>query len=446
MEINSQYRPLLSEFVAFKTISTNSAYRNDIEKAVSWLERTYTQHAFDVRVVSGYGNPVVVARFITNPEFETCLIYGHYDVQPAQKDGWYGDPFTVVEKDGRLFARGVIDNKGQVLVHMATIFALIKEKRLRYNVVFMIEGDEETGSPHLERFIKENADVLQADFALISDGEQTNDLPTIELGFRGGFNATVTIKTSDKDLHSGLFGGAIPNAGYVMSTLLSKLHDENNRVLIPGFYDTVDPVSETIQDANKKIPFDFETFKTISGTRALLTHDAYDFHTQIGFMPNVDITGVSVGYTGEGYRNAIPGNAMAKINFRLTATQDPETLAKKFVEFVHTSMPSYADVQIDVSFPYRGIAISTDNPYVRRAEESFRIACHADPLRKYCGGGLPIVTHYNDHLGIPQVLAPLANEDCNMHGVNENFSLVSLEKALAFSEHFFSRSRDMHAI
>ncbi len=436
MSASTLYRTLLDSFIAFKSISTDPAHKGDMEACASWLGGEFAKRGFSVGVVEGYGNPIVVARYEAGCA-ETCLVYGHYDVQPAQPDGWHGDPFAVTEKDGRLYARGAIDNKGQVLVHIATIFELIEQGALAYNVVCMIEGDEETGSPDLPRFIEEHAHLLASDFALISDGEIVSDEQVLELGFRGGFNAEVTVRTSDKDLHSGLFGGAVPNAGWVLSRYISNLHDENNRVSIAGFYEDVAPVSQETKDAMKRIPFEYESYKTISGTGALLTHDEHDFHTQVGLQPNIDVTGVSVGYTGEGFRNAVPGTATAKINVRLTAEQDPHKEAERFIEYTKSAMPPYALADIDVSFPYTGIKLDLNNKYIQHAQAMFAKVCGKEPLQKYSGGGLPIVTHYNDTLGIPQVLAPLANEDCNMHGVNENFSLAQLERALLFSEAFF---------
>lgn len=184
-DIFTQYKKQLSEFITYKSISTDKSYKSEIEGVVKWLEDTFKENEFAVNVVHGYGNPIVVARYEVSNLYETCLIYGHYDVQPANKeDGWRSDPFELIEDNGRLYARGVVDNKGQVLIHMATIFSLIKEKNLNQNIVFMIEGDEETGSPKMPQFIKDHAELLNADYALISDGER-GDVPTIEVGFRG---------------------------------------------------------------------------------------------------------------------------------------------------------------------------------------------------------------------------------------------------------------------
>lgn len=437
------YKALLPEFVAFPSVSTDSGHKDDMTKTADWLKQTFEKEGFEVSVVEGYGNPIVVAKYtIPNADESTerALIYGHYDVQPASEhEGWHADPFTVTEKDGRLNARGVIDNKGQVLVHIATVFELIKARKLAYNVTFMIEGDEENGSEKLGAFIENHKDLLEANFALVSDGEITQGMPTIELGFRGGLNTTLTVRTSHTDLHSGLFGGAVPNAGLTLNKFVAKLHDDENRVTIPEFYDDVDPIDAEVSKANAALPFDENEYKERTGTKTLDTEPEYDFYTQTGLRPAVEVIGMELGYTGEGYRNAIPSWARVKLNFRLVASQDPEKIAEDFKVYARKNIPDYADVEIDMATPWKGIKLNIDNTYIGRAKHILETVYDTKVLFKYCGGGLPIVTSFHDQLGIPQVLVPLANEDCNMHAVNENFLISQLEKSLQFSETFFSK-------
>lgn len=434
MSEHNTYRELLDEFIAFRSISTDPSCKTDMAATASWLKEQFASRGFTVDVVEGYGNPIVVARFDAGRE-ETVLIYGHYDVQPAEKeDGWSSDPFAVREDEERLYARGIIDNKGQVLVHIATVFDLIEKGALGHNIVFLIEGDEETGSDLLPRFLTDYRELLQADWALISDGETTGGRMTLELGFRGGFNATVTVTTSHTDLHSGLYGGATPSASWTLSHFLAGLHDDRNVVAIDHFYDDVDLIDEETRRKNQQLPFSEEEFKRLSGTRALKLPEGADFHSQVGLQPTVEITGVTSGYTGDGYKNAIPAKASAKINFRLVASQNPRIIAEQFTDYARRVIPDYADVSVEVHGLHDAVKVPADDPHLARSSAVIGKITGEAPLYKFCGGGLPIVAEIARTFAMPQVLLPLANEDCAMHGVEENFKKEDLRRAHAVSQ------------
>lgn len=434
------YRDLLKEFISFKSVSTSKDYQKDIKKTVEWLSQLFEDHGFEVEIIEGYDNPIVLAKYKVSEDYETALIYGHYDVQPASKeDGWDSDPFELSEKDGRLFARGVVDNKGQVAVHIKTIFELIEKGILKYNIKFFIEGNEETGSPNLADCIRDKKDKLGCDFVMISDGELTSGHPVIEAGFRGGFNSTLKVVTSHKELHSGIYGSASPCASHELVKFLEKLHKVDGSVAISDFYKNVDEIEDKILKMNQNMPFDLDEYKKLSGTQALLTENDYDFFTQVGLRPAVIVTGIESGYTGDGYRNSIPPVATAKINFRLVKSQKPDQIVKLFRNFVKSELPEYVDYELDVADPYDGVKLDLDNQYIELAEDYLNKAFNKKVLKKFCGGGLPIVTLFDEILGVPQVLAPLGNEDCNMHAVGENYRTDVLEKALKFSEMFWSK-------
>ncbi len=433
--MNQTYQNLLTEFIRFKSISTDNTFATEIQKCALWLKNIFTEHGFKATVTNGYGNPIIVAHYQANPEYKTCLIYGHYDVQPAHRnEGWNSEPFELFNDGKRLYARGAIDNKGQVMIHIATIFALIKENKLGYNITFMIEGNEETGSPLLGKFISDHTEKLKADFVVISDGEITGNHPIIELGFRGGFNTTITIKTASNDLHSGIYGGIAPSATHEAAKLIAKLYDHNNHITIPHFYDDVAPI-----DTNEPIPFDNQEYQRITGAKVLLNEPEFDPYTQVGLRPSIQVTGFNSGYTGEGYKNGIHAKATLKINFRLVRNQDPEKIAELFRKYLRETLPDYADFEMEVDDIHTGVKLNLDNNYVRKAQEILAKAYATQPLLKYSGGGLPIVTYFEEALTVPQVLVPLANEDCNMHGANENFNLDDVEKSLRFSSEFFSK-------
>lgn len=435
-----KYRQLLPGYIKNKSVSTDPKFHDGILATVTWLKELFESGGLTVTVVDGYDNPLVVASYVADPNLQTCLIYGHYDVQPADaSEGWDSDPFEAVERNGRFYCRGAIDNKGQNLIHIVSILSLIKEGKLGYNVTFMIEGNEETGSPNLERFITEHKDLLKADFVMISDGELTANLPTVELGFRGGFNLTLTLTTSTTDLHSGMFGGAAPNSAHELSKLIAGLYDSDNHVTIPNFYDGVDEITDEIRKNNERIPFNEAEYRELSGAKGHLSEPGYDFYTQTALRPTIQVTGIKSGYTGDGYRNSIPASSMAKINFRLVLHQDPHATIKLFSDYVRSVVPDYVDVAVEPSDPYDGIKLSPDSTYVKKAFSVLTGVYGQEPLYKYVGGGIPVVTYFHDVLGIPAVSVPLANEDCRMHAANENYTVDCVEKALAFSRKFFAK-------
>jgi len=431
----SNYKNLLSEFIKYKSISTDTTFATEIQKTVIWLKNTFQQNNFSVDIINNYGNPILIAKYIADPRYQTALIYGHYDVQPAlEAEGWDSDPFTLTEKNGRLYARGAIDNKGQVMIHIATIFELMRKNNLGYNITFMIEGNEETGSPLMEKFISDHKDKLKSDFVVISDGEITDDIPVIELGFRGGFNATLILKTATNDLHSGIYGGIAPSAAHIAAKFINTLFDSNNKILIEGFYDQVSPIIE-----NSVIPFNKESYQKITGAKIILNESGIDPYSQVGLRPTIQITGIQTGYTQEGYRNSIPASSTIKINFRLVKNQNPNQMLELFKNHLKKHIPTYVDYELEYSDPYDGIKLNIDNQYIQKAIQTLKKSFGKDPLKKYSGGGLPIVTILDQIFHNPQVLVPLANEDCNMHGANENYTIENISKSLEWSKKFFSK-------
>ncbi len=433
----SKYKSLLREFVALKSVSTDKEFAGEMRRAVEWLKNQFENGGFKVQTLEGYGNPVVFAFYEANPDFDTCLVYGHYDAQPAHvEDGWDSDPFVLTERDNRLFARGVVDNKGQVLIHIVNIIELIKQGRLNYNIKFLIEGDEETGSGSLDRLIKDYKELLKADFALLSDGE-FGKLPTIEAGFRGGFNCTLTVKTSYTDLHSGIYGTGAPNAAHELAKLMATFYDEQHQIKIKGFYDDVDEIDEQIRKTHLRLPFDHSAHLELTGTRAVLTEPEYDFYTQTGLRPSIQVTGLRAGFTGQGYRNSIAGQAHAKINFRLVKSQSPEKVARLFEEHIKLHLSDWAEYNLEFHDFHEGVKLDLDNKYTKVAVKAITKSHGQKPVFKFCGGGLPVVTHFDQLLNIPTLSVSLGNDDCAMHAANENFRLDYIEQGLKFSGEFF---------
>jgi len=436
-----EYKKLLKEFVGFKSISTDPAYAQEIQSCADWLKKLLREKGFDVKVHEGYGNPVIVAEYNVEGAEETALIYGHYDVQPAEKkDDWKTDPFSLSESQGKLIARGVADNKGQILIHMVSIFDLIKKKKLKYNIKFLIEGNEETGSGYLEKFIKEKSQELKSDFVVVSDGVIVQDHPVLEAGFRGIINCALEIKVADTDLHSGGFGGFSPNAIYELSHLLSKIYNQNNQIDIEGFYDDVELIDPDEVKENLKLKYPLEKHTKNSGAKQMFSEEGLNFYTQTGLRPSIEITGVESGYTAEGYKNAIPAKAKAKINIRLVRDQNPLAIIKLFEEFIKKNLPDYVEYNLEVDNEMLpAIKLDVSGLYHKRAQKFLEKTYGEKVVKHYTGGTIPVVLSFEQVLKVPQLLIPFANEGCRMHGVDENFQIEKIEKGLKFCNAFFKR-------
>jgi acetylornithine deacetylase/succinyl-diaminopimelate desuccinylase-like protein len=434
------YQSIVEELLRFKSISTDPAYQGEMQATAKWLVALFRQHGFQARMVENYGNPIVVASYVVDKAASTALIYGHYDVQPAvQKEGWESDPFILTKRGDRLYGRGVIDNKGQVGVHIASVFALIANGKLSQNITFMIEGDEETGSPLLGKFVREQTSLLKADYVVVSDGEVVGGQPVLERGYRGCFNGTLTITTSSTDLHSGMYGGAVPSASQEMIRLLDQIVEPDGSILIPTWNDDVPAVDPQAVADHARLPFSEEEFQRITGVKQRFTSNGLDFCSQTTLQPSIVVTGIQSGYVGVGYRNSVPAQATAKINFRLAPGQDPQRLLQTLRDYLKEVLPSYVDWTLETDDPSAGIEVSLSEPVIQEAQVILTAIYGQEPLRKFVGGTIPIVSDFAQVLKVPQVLVPLANEDCAMHAANENFRLDHLERGLAFSEAFFSR-------
>lgn len=430
-----EYKKLAAKLISLKSVSADPSCKEDIKKTAEFLVDTLSFFEFKTQLFEGYANPIVFGEYIVDPSFKTALIYGHYDVQPASlEDGWNTEPFTLTEEDEKLFGRGIMDDKGQLLMHIIAIGNLIKEGTLGYNIKFISEGNEEVGSPSIEQFIAEHKELLSCDFVMISDGEMTLGKPTVELGFRGIFDATLTITTASNDLHSGLYGGSAPNAIDELSIFIASLFDKDNKVMIEGFYDDVLPIDESIQ-----LPFFLQDYTKNTGAKVLKTENDTNFYIQSGQRPSIEITGILGGYVGQGYKNSIPRSATAKFNFRLVKNQEPQKIADLFRAHVKKMLPEYVTYDLvteDYNFPVR---IDANNPFVARAKHVLQEMYGIEPIHRYVGGSEPVIIFFDQILNVPQVLIPFANEDGAMHGLNENFSIENIEKGMEFSRKFFEK-------
>ncbi|MBN2100908.1 M20/M25/M40 family metallo-hydrolase [Candidatus Dojkabacteria bacterium] len=435
------YKQLLEDFVGIKSVSPDPNFKGEIHRAADWLKTLFTDGGFDVEVWEmEKGNPIVFANHIEDEGLETVLVYGHYDVMPAAKeDGWDTDPFQLVEKDGRLWGRGSVDNKGQVLIYIHTIIGLVASGKLGYNVKFMIEGGEEIGSPNIAQVLEDKKHELESDVILFSDGEMTADRPVIDAGCRGNMSFTVKYKTAKTNLHSGIYGGAIANSANEICRLVSKFHDENGRVQVSGFYDGVEEVTEDELEKIGNTDFDPDEIKKMTGVKKIFAENGEEYYVKIGLQPMLTVTGINSGYTGEGYSNIIPSNAEVRCNVRMVESQDPKKLAESIEKFVEKNTPDYIDWEFTFGSVCNPVKVDVDNQRVKDVTEILEEVYSKKVIFKYCGGSLPIVDDFKRVLGLDAISVGLGNEDCNMHGVNENFRSDLIEKGVLFVRRFFSK-------
>lgn len=431
---------LLKEYISFKSISTDPAFKGEIQKQVDWLHNLFLENGFTVQFLQGPNtNPVLLAHYHQSDDLETVLVYGHYDVQPADNEGWLSDPYTLDIRDERAFGRGAVDNKGQNLIHSVTIFDLIRKGELKYNIKFMLEGNEETGNEDMSALVVEYAELLKADYYLVSDGEIVADIPTLEVSLRGVMNVKLSIKIADNDFHSGLCGGAVPNPILFLADLISKLKNtETGKVLIADFYDGVNDITAEQLENLERMPSDSEVIRML-GVKNLSSELGQTFYSQVGLRPTIEFTGFGSGYTGEGFQNIIPGKAEVRINFRFVAGQDIKRIYNNFLDRLSSLIPSYFEYIVEATKPYGPVVVNSDSVIAKNTLNLLSDSYGKYPIIKYVGGGIPIVLDFKDTLGKDTLLVSLGNEDCNMHGANENFKLDLIAKGLEFSKSFFKK-------
>jgi acetylornithine deacetylase/succinyl-diaminopimelate desuccinylase-like protein len=440
MSLLEDYLELLEPFIGFRSVSTDPSFAEALKQTADWLGGMFERHGFRVEHWAAAGlNPVVYARYAVEATAPTVLVYGHYDVQPAARsDGWQTDPFKLRRRQERLYGRGVVDNKGQVLIHIATVLELIAAGRLAYNVIFLIEGNEETGSTGLATLLRQHKTDLSCDHVLVSDGEIPYR-PAIEASLRGGFNVKLRYTTASNNLHSGIYGGGVPNAAQELSRLLGSLYDDHYRVTIPGFYDDVESVSAKQQAAAKALYVGDKRLQEVTGVKRPLTEPGYEFGAAVGLRPTLQVTGLKAGYIGEGFANIVPASAEAWINVRLTAHQKTAAVYRLIEEAVATRTPEYVSWEMDQDMANEPIQLATDTPLVHHTQRLLQEAYGVETVFLHSGGSIPIVQELRELLETDPLLVALGNDDCNMHGVDENFDLDLLKKGLDFSQRFFSQ-------
>jgi len=436
--MKAEYYQLLKEYINFKSISTHEGFSNDLENCTERLLDLFTNNNFKVEKINKYGNPIIIASYKFDPELETWLIYWHYDVQSAEQNEWRKeDPFTLYIAKDKIVWRWVADNKWQTLIHIISILQLIRENKLAYNIIFVLEWEEEIWSIWITKLIKENPNKLIADFVLISDGNIIQDIPVIETGFRWWFNAKLEITTANTELHTWLYWWIVPNPIEEINKLFSKLYDTNNQITIPYFYYETEELSTNQKTINSKIPFDEEELKNNFNIKWIKLKDI-DYYSKTWWKPSIEVTGISSWHT-DFFKNSIPNNTTVNINFRLVSNQKCDSIISLFKERVNNNLPKYIKNKITFDTCCKAIKIDTQNYFADKAETILWKVYNHKVLHIRSGWSLPIINSFQEHITKKILSIPLANDDCNMHGTNENFKIDLIEKWMEFSYKFFQK-------
>ncbi len=421
------------DFLRFPSISTDSRHKSDVRACANFLLTKFTRMGLKPELHETPGHPVIVARSVAKPDRPTVLIYGHYDVQPVDPVGeWVTPPFEPTLKGDKIFCRGATDNKGQHFAHMLGVEETLKEYGdLPVNVIFLIEGEEEIGSPNLAPFLAEHRESLACDICAVSDtGMIGPGIPTMTYGLRGIACLEFKIHGPSLDLHSGVYGGAVPNPAQIVAELVSKLHDENMRIAIPGFYDSVVDLEDWEREMWASLPDGNAATIAETGVPGLRGEADYTALEQRWGRPTAEVNGIGGGYQGEGSKTVIPREAMAKLSFRLVPDQDPKTILE--IASAHLKRECPESCRIEVELGHHGPAYVMDphSQYGKAAQNALKKAFSDEPRLIREGGSIPIIQSIKDILGVDTLLLGLALPDCQIHAPNESFTVSNFEAGI----------------
>lgn len=435
----------LLALLSIPSVSTLPEHQADIRQAAEWVaDQMVAIGLEEVRVYPTEGHPVVYGHWLHAGDAPTVLIYGHYDVQPADPlDEWITPPFEPTIRDGNIHARGASDDKGQFLAHLKGVEAYLKTMgALPVNVKFMIEGEEEIGSPHLAKFIQEHQDLLRADMALISDSSILGpDQPAITYGLRGLVYMEVEVTGPDHDLHSGTFGGAVRNPAEALCNIIAALKDDQGRILIPGFYDDVRPLSDEERVTLAEVPFDEAAFRERAGVAKTWGEAGYTVLEQITARPTLDVNGIWGGFTGEGAKTVISSRAAAKISMRLVPDQQPERIVQLFTDYVEAIAPPEVHVEVRYLAGIDASVVERDIPEMAAAIEAYQKAWGKSPVFTRAGGTIPVVSMITRLLQVPTILMGFGLPDDRGHSPNEKFAVDSFYRGIEASIWFMEALR-----
>jgi acetylornithine deacetylase/succinyl-diaminopimelate desuccinylase-like protein len=423
----------LFELIRIPSISSESKHRPDMYKAAEQWKKILLEGGADKAIVmETEGNPVTYGEKLLDASFPTVLVYGHMDVMPVDPVTlWDSDPFEPVIKEGKIFARGADDDKGQAFMHAKAFEYLVKNDLLKCNVKFLIEGEEEIGSPNLPAFCEANKELLKADIILVSDTSIiARDIPSVTTGLRGLAYWEVEVTGPNRDLHSGLFGGAVANPINVLAKMIAAMTDENNHITIPGFYDDVIEVSQTERTLMAKAPYNEAAYKKAIDVAELSGEAGYTTNERTGIRPSFDVCGIWGGYTGEGAKTVLPSKAFAKISTRLVPNQNHEKIAELFKSHFEKSAPASVKVKVTSLHGGQAYVCPIDIPAYKAAEKAYEKVYDKLPVPVRSGGSIPIISSFEDILGMKSVLMGFGLESDAIHSPNENFPVEQFLKGI----------------
>jgi acetylornithine deacetylase/succinyl-diaminopimelate desuccinylase-like protein len=433
----------LFDLLRIPSVSADSKYKPDVRKAAEYvIQRLKDAGADKVELCETKGHPIVYGEKMIDASKPTVLVYGHYDVQPADPlNLWDSPAFEPVVKDGKIYARGSCDDKGQMYMHIKAFEAMMKLNQLTCNVKFMIEGEEEVGSDNLGTFVKENKAKLKADVILISDTSLISlDTPSITVGLRGLSYMEVEVTGPNRDLHSGVYGGAVANPINVLSEMIASMHDKNGRITIPGFYDKVAELTAEERKALNKAPFNLDEYKKELAIDDVKGEAGYTTLERTGTRPTLDVNGIWGGYTGEGAKTVLPSKASAKISMRLVPNQNSTEITDLFTQHFQSIAPKSVKVRVTAHHGGEPAVTPTNSKAFHAASSAFEEVWGKAPIPTRDGGSIPIVSLFKKELGLDTVLMGFGLDSDAIHSPNEHYGiknfLIGIETIVAFYKHY----------
>lgn len=442
----------LMELLRIPSISADPKYKDDVARMAESTAKHLRQVGLDkVEVHATAGHPIVYGEKMVDPQAPTVLVYGHYDVQPPDPLAlWENPPFEPTVKKtknhpkGAIFARGSCDDKGQFFMHVKAFEGMFKNNALPCNVKYMIEGEEEVGSKHLEQFCKENKKKLACDVVLISDTSIiANDVPSLTVGLRGLAYMEVEVTGPNKDLHSGVYGGAVANPINVLCQMIASLHDKKKRITVKGFYDEVNKLSNKERKRMNEAPFNEKSYMKDLDVNGLMGEDGYTTIERTGIRPTLDVNGIWGGYIGEGAKTVLPSKAYAKISMRLVPHQDPKKIEKLFQKHFEALAPKSVKVKVKALHGGYPVLTPTDSVEYKAAEKAMESTFGKKPLPQHGGGSIPIVAMFDQVLDARSVLMGFGLDSDDIHSPNEHFGLFNFYKGIETIPYFYQHYAEM---
>lgn len=443
----------LVSFLKIPSVSADPAYKDDVRNAAVFLQNQFNKLEMDVvEVIPTSGHPVVYAEKIVDVNLPTVLVYGHYDVQPADPiELWTSGPFepivkqTDIHPEGALFARGACDDKGQVYMHLKAFEAMLETNSLSCNAKFIIEGEEEVGSENLEMFITQHKERLKADVILVSDtGMIAKDIPSITTGLRGLSYVEVEVVGPNRDLHSGLYGGAVANPINILSKMIASLQDENNHITIPGFYDDVVELNDEERAEMARAPFSEEAYCEALNIDATRGEEGYSTLERATIRPTLDVNGIWGGYIGEGAKTVLPSKANAKISMRLVPNQDPEKITTLFQTYFEKIAPKSVKVTVTPHHGGEPALTPIDSKEYQAASLAVEESYGKKPIPMRSGGSIPIISMFEKVLGLKTILLGFGLDSDAIHSPNEHYGLFNFYKGIETIPLFYKYYSDLN--